>query len=362
MKKKIVAVCLVAAMTMSLSACSMSDIKNKFTGGSSSDSGYNVEDCLTIDNYKGVEVDCAVSDDEVNSEVTTLQTQHEKTKKIKNRKAKLDDSAFISYVGKVNGKEFEGGTSKGYSLKLGSNTFIQGFEDGVVGMKPGETKDLHLKFPEDYSNEDLKGKKVVFTVKLKYIEETITPKVDDAFIAKNTEYKTVDEFKKAKKKELVDQNAANAGQTAMNSLTDKVEVKTYPESLINMYKDQLDKQFKSMLEQYKMKFEDYLSQANMKEEDYKKQLDEVSKEQTKIHLIVEYIAKKENISVSEDDKTKQIDQMIQSYGAENKDALKKQMNDNYGVDLDQYITQMLLQKKVQEFVGKEATLKNNVVE
>ena len=355
MKKKIAAVGLVVALAVSMTGCSFSDLKAKFTGGSSKD--YVAEDCITLGEYKGTEVDVTVSEDEVQSELTTLQTENTKKKEIKNRAAKNGDSVNIDFVGKVDGKEFDGGTSEGYSLTLGSNTFIKDFEDGVVGMKAGKKKDLNLKFPDDYNNESLKGKDVVFTVTLNYIEEEETPELNDEFIAKNSNYKTIDEFKEGKKKELIEEKKKNAGGTALNNITSDVKVKTYPDSLVKKYKDELDKQFKSTLTSYNMKFEDYLSQSGMTEDDYKKQLDEVSKEQTKIHLVVEVISGKEKLSVSEDEVKKQIETMVTSYQVENADKLRETFKSTYGLDLDSYVEQMLLQQKVEEFLGKNVTYK-----
>lgn len=356
-KKKIVAVALVVALAASMTGCSLSDLKAKFTGGSSSD--YVAEDCITLGEYKGTEVDVTVSDDEVQSELTTLQSEKTKTKKVKNRKAKKGDSANIDYVGKVDGKEFDGGSSEGYSLSLGSNTFIDGFEDGVIGMKAGETKDLNLKFPDDYSSESLKGKDVVFTVTLNYIEEEKVPELNDEFIAKNTDYKTIDEFKAGKKAELVQEKKDNAGPTALNNISDNVKVETYPESLLKKYKGELDKQFKQTLTSYGMEFKDYLSQSGQTEDDYKKQLDEVAKEQTKTHLIVETIAGKEKLEVKEDEVSKQLDTMKTSYKLDSLDKLRKTFKDSYGMDVDSYVKQMLLQQKVEEFLGKNVKFKEN---
>lgn len=356
MKKKIVVVSMICALTLSMTGCSFSDLKAKFTGNSSEES-YVAAECITMGDYNGVEVDCSVSDDEVESEITTLQNEKATTKKIKNRAAKSGDATNIDFVGKVDGKEFDGGSSEGYSLTLGSNSFITGFEDGVVGMKAGEKKDLKLKFPDDYQTENLRGKDVVFTVTLNYIEESVTPKVTDSFVAKNSDYKTVDEFRSGKKKELIEQNKTNAGATALTNFADTVKVTKYPESLVTRYKDELDKQFKATLKSYSMEFSDYLSKSGMTEDDYKKQLDEVSKEQTKTHLVCEAIADKEKLSVTDDEVTKQIETMVSTYQAKDAAALREQFKTNYGVDLDQYVKTMKLQEKVETFMKKSVKIK-----
>lgn len=359
MKKKLMAVCLICIMAMSLTGCSWSDIKAKFTGGQPKD--YVASESVSLGEYKGIEVDCSVSEEEVESALKSLQTEKETTNKIKNRKAKMGDSANIDYVGKVDGKEFDGGSSEGYSLSLGSKTFIEGFEEGVVGMKPGETKDLNLKFPDDY-HEDLKGKDVVFTVTLNYIEETITPEVNDEFIAKNTSYKTVDEFKKEKEKELIKEREANAGESAMNSLLDTVKVVKYPDSLVNKYKSEITKQFEGMLKSNGMTVEAYKKSAELDDAGYKAQILDAAKEQTKVHLIVEAISDKEKLSVSEDEVKKQIETIASSNPqAKDVDTLRKQFKESYGLELEPYVEQMLLQQKVQDLLGKNAKLTNNEV-
>lgn len=356
MKKKMRILSIMLVFTMLMTGCSWSDFKAKFTG-SSNGKDYKVQECITLGDYNGIEVDCTVSDDEVESELTTLQNEKATTKKIKNRKAKNGDTANIDFAGKVDGKAFDGGTGTDYNLVLGSNSFIDGFEEGVIGMKAGEKKDIKLKFPEDYGKEELNGKKVVFSVTMNHIEESVTPKITDAFIAKNTDYKTIAEFKEAKKTELVNSKKESAGTTALDNFTDTVEVKTYPESLMTQQRNDVDAQFKATLTMYGMDFDSYLTQSGMTEESYKEELEKVTEAQVKALLVVEAIAEKEKLEVTDDEFNKEMDSMVTQQNAESADKLRETFKEQYKMDLDSYLKNHLLQQKVEKKLAETAVIK-----
>lgn len=139
----------------------------------------------------------------------------------------------------------------GSAITLGSSGFIDGFDDGVIGMKPGETKDLNLKFPDDYPNsKDLAGKAAVFTVTLNYISKTNTPKLTDKLVSEKTEYKTIEEYKKSIVDDLKKQKKDSAGSTAYGQVEDKAEVKKYPDSIVNTATSQLDAYYRYTAKQY----------------------------------------------------------------------------------------------------------------
>lgn len=150
-------------------------------------------------------------------------------KKDVKRAAKDGDEVTIDFIGKKDDVAFEGGTAEGYDLTLGSNSFIPGFEEGIVGKKIGETFDLKLKFPEDYHVADLKGADVVFTTTLKTVKEIVLPALDDEFAAKAGPFKTVDELKADIKRELTAQKEREAKEAMKDDLVKQlVEVSTVP--------------------------------------------------------------------------------------------------------------------------------------
>lgn len=212
MKKQYTIVALLFIMTAVLTGCSWSEFKAKITGNDSASgtavtqnaSGpvviedYNVDDCITLGTYKGVDVDCTVSDSELQSEIDTFLSNHVKETKIKSGTVASGTSINIDFTGKVDGKEFDGGSAQGYEVVAGNSGFIDGFDEGMIGMKVGQTKDLKLKFPDNYTpNAKLSGKDVVFTVKINYIVKTSKRKFNDAFVKKYSDdgYKTVSEYK-----------------------------------------------------------------------------------------------------------------------------------------------------------------------
>ena len=148
---------------------------------------YDVESLVKLGDYKGLtytETDTSVSDEEVESQINSTLTAHATPEQIKDRAVEDGDTVNIDYEGKIDGETFEGGTASGASLTIGSDSFIDGFEDGLIGVKPGEKKTLNLKFPDDYkTNPDLAGKAVVFDVTVNYIEgDDIVPELTDDFV------------------------------------------------------------------------------------------------------------------------------------------------------------------------------------
>ena len=178
-------------------------------------------ECVTLGDYKKLTLEKKVeqvTDDDVQ---TAIMAETAVTMDDPDATVQKGDTADIAYVGKVDGKEFDGGSSDSYNLVIGSGTFIDGFEDGVIGMKTGETKDLNLKFPDSYQSTDLAGKDVVFTVTVNAFtrpaENIDGWELDDAWVAKNTDYSTVEEYRAGKRAEL---EAANE-TTAENNLQNK---------------------------------------------------------------------------------------------------------------------------------------------
>lgn len=347
-----------------LTGCSWSDIAAKFTGAdtestqSAGEKDYVAADCVTLAEYKGVEVDCTVGDDELQSEIDSALSSHSTENKIKKGTCKKGDTVSIDFVGKIDGKEFDNGSAEDYSITLGSSGFIDGFDDGVIGMKVGKKKDLNLRFPDDYQNEELKGKDVVFTVTLNYISETITPELNDEFVTKNTDNKTVDEYKTATRQNLAQEKKDKAGETAFGTVEEGSEVKTYPESLVNMCSSQLDAYYRYMSTQYGFEdFNAFLTQMQMTEESYKQMLDQSAQSIAKTQLVAEAIAAKEGITVSDDEIKEQITTAV-SQGGQTEEDLRKSFQELYGdvITIEEYYRITLTTNKVVDFVGENAKI------
>ena len=205
-------------------------------------------ECVTLGDYKKLTLEKKVeqvTDDDVQ---TAIMAETAVTMDDPDATVQKGDTADIAYVGKVDGKEFDGGSSDSYNLVIGSGTFIDGFEDGVIGMKTGETKDLNLKFPDSYQSTDLAGKDVVFTVTVNAFtrpaENIDGWELDDAWVAKNTDYSTVEEYRAGKRAELEAANETTAENNlqndAMQQMADGCTFHKIPKSYITLGEEDYD--------------------------------------------------------------------------------------------------------------------------
>lgn len=367
MKKRmaVISTCLAAAML--LTGCSWSGFAAKFTGADTPDSlppaleqagsggDYVAEDCVKLAEYKGIEVDCKVSEDEVEAQIRLELEDHATVNKIKDRECKLGDTVNIDFAGKVDKKEFDGGTASDQTITLGSSGYISGFDDGVAGMKPGEKKDLKLKFPDDYHVEELKGKDVVFSVTLNYIEEKVVPELTEEYVTSNTEQKTLEEYRENIRQNLSQEKKEKATEKAYTQVAEKSEVIKYPETLVNQYTEQMDFYQRNMApSQYGYEdFNQLLKEGyRMTEEQYKQKLEEVAKSDTKTRLITEAIAAREGITVTDEEIKDQISSMLTQPG-QDEAALRKNFEETYGttMTLEEYFRLMIITNKAIDFIS-----------
>ena len=239
-------------------------------------------------------------------------------KKAVKRAAKKGDEVIIDFTGKKDGKPFEGGAAKDYTLALGSNTFIPGFEDGIIGHEPGDKFDLDLTFPKDYHAKHLAGEKVVFEVLIKQVNEVAIPKFDDAFAKKCGPFKNMDELKADIKKNLEAQNNHKIEEKYKDDLVNalvKGSKVSAPEVMIKdqirMIRDDISRNAASQ----GLTFEDYLKQTDQKEEDWEKEVQKVAEARVKASLVLQVLARDQKIEADEKD--------VDAKVAELKDVYKK---------------------------------------
>ncbi|HEU5121246.1 MAG TPA: trigger factor [Candidatus Saccharimonadales bacterium] len=235
-------------------------------------------------------------------------------KKEVTRAAKNGDEVTIDFVGKKDGVAFDGGTAADYNLTLGSNTFIPGFEEGIVGKKPGETFDLELEFPKDYHAKELKGAKVTFTTTLKTIHEIKLPEVNDEFAAKAGPFKTVAELKDDIKRELTTQKDREAGEKLKDELVNElIEVSTIPvpDVLLNDQVESIERDMTQNLMYQGLTLDQYLENQGF--ETKEKWLDEEvkpsAKKRVQAGLALAELSKVEKIEAS----TKELDDHVNLY-------------------------------------------------
>lgn len=304
--------------------------------------GVKATDYVTVCDYSSIKIpekDVKVSDNDVQTEIDSILSNYNQ---VTDRKVKKGDTVNIDYTGTVDGKEFQGGTASGASLEIGSGTFIDGFEDQLIGKMPGETVQVKVTFPEDYQSEDVAGKDAVFETKINYIEET--PKLTDKFVKENLSdrgYTTVKAMKKTIKEELLKTNKADY---IWNHMIEKSTFKEIPDELINDRVDVLVDGLKAQLKDSNYTLKDYLSAYGIEDETALRDQYKSSCESTvKVFLIADAIAADKKISVADED--------VKAY-FKGEDATKYQKQYS-----KPYINRIVLNDLVLQEIEKNATVK-----
>ena len=317
MKKKVITLLLSISCTAMLAA-----------GCGSSASG-NVK--LAQSDYKGIEVEevlaAEVTDEDVEDAIQSSLEENATTKEVKDRAVKDGDTANIDYTGKVDGEEFDGGSAEGYDLEVGSGSFIDGFEEQIIGHEIGEKFYINVTFPEDYMSEDVAGKDAVFTVKINSISVQKLPELNDKFVKSVSEESTnVDEYKEEIRNQLTADNEEEAESTfeanVIQAVVDKAEVSGYDEDELSELKEQNKAYYEQIISSfYGMTVEDYLEESGQTEEDFEKEIEESCKEILKQQMVCEYIAEQEKLTISDEEYQQKLEEMVSEYGYADVDAL-----------------------------------------
>ena len=316
------------------------------TGCGKDDSSESYEKYVTLGDYTGMTIDrikTTVTDDDVQEEVQNdLYTNADYTE-VTDRAAQNGDTVNIDYIGKIDGAEFDGGSDADFDLELGSGTFLSDFEDGIVGMKTGETKDITVTFPEDYDGE-LDGKTAVFSVTVNSITEVTLPEYNDSYVQDNYGFDTTAEFEASLKSDLQEQYDDDAQYTAcadaLTQAVDNASFDGYPQELYDTTKTQVESDNQAFAEQLGIEWTDLVG------EDYDIEDDVLSAIHEK--MVVCVIADKEKLTITDDELNSYIDDNWELYEYDSKDAF---VEDN-GEDALRYT---LLYDKVLDFLGENNT-------
>ena len=285
---------------------------------------------VQIGAYTGIKIpryDYTVTDADVDKEIEAVREHIAADVEVTDRPAALKDTVNIDFVGTVDGKEFDGGKAEGYDLTLGSGQFIPGFEEGVVGMNLGETRDVPVTFPEDYQSEELKGKAAVFTVTLHKITGKDIPAFDEEF-AKKMGADSVEGYK-ATVRERLERNAKNQSRNETeNSIIEEI-AKTatveIPDAMIEREEDISMQRLEYSLMQQGVKLDEYLAYVGSTHDEYKKNFEEDAKRNVLHQLIVEKIIALEKIEATEEEVDAKIAEQAASVGKE-PEEYKKSMD------------------------------------
>ena len=258
-----------------------------------------------------------VTDEEVEHELMHLKEKYADIVELDSGKVEKGFTAVINFSGVVDGKVLEGGTGENYPLEIGSNTFIPGFEDGLIGMEIGEEKVLKLKFPEEYV-ENLKGKDVEFTVKVTGLKKRVLPEMNEDFF-KDLGYenvKTEAELKAEIKKHLLEHKEADAENKYIDELlrkaSENIEVEINPEIIENEQNRMID-DYRNNLKMQGLSLEQYLQFTKSSIEDLKKQIEPEATSRVKIRYLLEEVSKKENVEVTNEEVKEEVNRISTAY-------------------------------------------------
>ncbi|MBQ5927420.1 MAG: trigger factor [Clostridia bacterium] len=267
---------------------------------------------VKIETYKGMKIKeyaYNVKDEDVEAEIQRLLDRNARKVDVEGRAAQNGDVVNIDFVGTVDGVKFDGGEAQGFDLTLGSGQFIPGFEDQVVGMNVGETKDVNVTFPENYQAEELKGKAAVFAVTVNKIQGKELPELTDEFVKDATGSETIEAYKAKTRERLEAQAKRQATDATENSILEAISEKAeaeIPQAMIDTEVDNLVKKFEYQLMYQGLQLKDYLQFLKVTEEEFKKNYEEQAKKNVLSQLIISQIIKEEKIEATEEEVEAQI--------------------------------------------------------
>ena len=303
---------------------------------------------VTLGVYKGVEVpksEIEVTDEEVDAEVKKEQEKNSRTINVEDRAAQLNDIVTIDFEGSVDGVPFDGGQATEYPLTLGSNTFIPGFEDQLVGAKVGDDVDVKVTFPEEYQAKELAGKEAIFKCAVKKIEAKELPELDDDFAKDVSEFDTLAEYKEHVKTNLVEKKENEAKHAKEDAAVDKIIENAQmdiPEAMLETQCRQMLDDFSRRMQSQGLSMDQYFQFTGMTAEKMMEDMKPQALKRIQTRLVLEKVAEVENIQPTEEEVNEEISKMAEAYKME-ADKLKELLGER---ELEQMKKDMAVQKAV----------------
>ena len=307
--------------------------------------------------YKGIEIkkiEYNVSDEDIEHELSHMQEHNSRLISVEDRPVESGDITTINFEGFVNGEAFEGGKAENYDLEIGSNSFIPGFEDQIIGMTLEEEKDIKVTFPEEYFSKDLAGKEATFKVKVNEIKKKELPKLDDEFAKDVSEFDTLKELKediKAKKeKQNKEREKYETQDAVIKAVCENIKV-DIPSGMVETEVENMVKDIENRLSYQGLKLDQYLQMMGKTEEEMKKEYEPQAIEAIKSRLALEAVIKEEKIEATEKEIEEKMKEMAKNYGKENDEEFMKNEN------VKNYMKQGIESEKAIEFLVKNAKIK-----
>jgi len=311
---------------------------------------------VKLGKYKGIElkkIEYNVSDHDIEHELGHMAEHNARLVSIEDRPVEKGDITVIDFEGSIDGVPFEGGKAEKHELKIGSNTFIPGFEDQIVGMKLEEEKDITVTFPEDYFSKELAGKPAVFKVKLHEIKKKELPKIDDEFAKDVSEFETLAELKNSIKERMQKANEEKAKyemeDAALKAVSDNVEI-DIPFGMIDAEIDNMMKDIEQRLQYQGLTLAQYFTLSGKTEAQVREEMKEQAKKAVKSRLVIEAIIKAEDIKPEEKEVEEKLKEMAKNYGKTEEEMSKNEY-------IKEYIENNMKVEKAIEFIVNNAKIK-----
>ena len=311
---------------------------------------------VELGKYKGIEIkkiEYTTSDKDIEHELGHMAERNARLVTVEDRAVENGDITTIDFEGSIDGVAFEGGKAENHELEIGSHTFINGFEDQIIGMKLEEEKDIKVKFPDDYFSKDLAGKDAVFKVKLHEIKKKELPKMDDEFAKDVSEFDTLDELKNSIKEKLDTQNVEKAKyeteSEAIKAVCDNAKL-DIPNGMVEVEIDNMMKDMETRLSYQGLNMHQYLQMMNKTENDIRDNFKEQARESIKTRLVLEAIVKAEKIEATPEEITEKIKEMASQYGRKEEELQENEQ-------LKEYLSASIENEKAIDFIVKNAKKK-----
>ena len=303
---------------------------------------------VTLGEYKGVEVkkaEAVVTDEDVENELTAARKKNGRLIDVEDGTIEDGDNTIIDFTGYIDDKTFDGGAGTDYPLVIGSHSFIEGFEDQLIGKKKGETCDVNVTFPAEYHADELAGKPAKFVVTIKEVKRNELPELNDEFASEVSDFDTLDEYKADIRKKLQEKKEQDAKVENENNVIEKV----IENAQMELPQPMVDTQAREMVENYARRLQsqglninDYMKYTGMTPEKLMEQMRPEAEKRIKTRLVLEKVAEAENIQPSEEEITEEIQKMADAYKME-ADKIREAIGES---GLEQMKKDMAVQKAV----------------
>ena len=310
---------------------------------------------VTLGDYKGIEVEkkeAEVSEEEITAEIDKAREANSRLITIEDRATEDGDTVIIDFDGYVDGKQFEGGYAEDYTLVLGSHSFIDNFEDQLVGKNLGEDVEVNVTFPEEYHVDELKGKPALFKVKIKEIQKKELPELDDDFAQDVSDFDTLDEYKADVEKKILENKENQIKREQEDQIIEKIIQMEIPQQMITAQTRQMTQEFAQRLQSQGLSLEQYMQFTGLTPQKMMEDLEPQALKRIQSRLVLEAVVVAENIEASDEEIDKELENMASMYQMEI-DKLKELIGD----DEKKQIGMDLAVQKAVEFVVKEAVEK-----